>query len=410
MKRSIFTYLKGDRIIWIIIGAFTIFSMLAVYSASVSLAYRYQSGNTFYYFLKHGLILFISFIVIYFLHNRHYRAFLIWSQPLFLLSIPLLIITSAFGSSLNEASRWIEIPIIGLTIQTSDFAKIALIMYLSKLLAQKQENNEIKRLKEGFRPLIIPILLTVALIFPANFSTAALVFVVSLILLFIGQVRFVHIISLVTIILVFGFSFIFIGSHYLEHSRVATWKNRIEHFWNQDNVVDESANFQATQAKIAIATAGIIGKGPGNSTQKNILPHPYSDFIFAIIIEEYGLLGAIILIGFYLILLYRSLIIVKKSTSPFASFLTIGLTLLITMQAFINIGVAVNLFPVTGQTLPLISMGGTSLIFTSSAVGMILSISRTVSQEEKKAVDTNEDEKQDISNNINQDTEDESTN
>lgn len=390
MKRNIFTYLKGDRVIWIVIGVFAIFSMLAVYSASVSLAYKYQSGNTFYYFLKHGLILAISFIIIYFLHNRPYRVFLVWSQPLFLLSIPLLLITLAFGSNLNEASRWIEIPIIGLTIQTSDFAKIALIMYLSKLLAQKQKDNQIKDLKEGFRPLIIPILLTVALIFPANFSTAALLFTVSLILLFIGQVKFSHIISLVAIMLVFGLSFIFIGSHYMEHSRVATWKNRIEHFWNQDTAVDESANFQANQAKIAIATAGIMGKGPGNSTQKNILPHPYSDFIFAIIIEEYGLVGAIILIGFYLILLYRAIIIVKKSTGYFASFLTIGLTLLITMQAFINIGVAINLFPVTGQTLPLISMGGTSLIFTSSAIGMILSVSRSMAQEEKS---NNEEQK-----------------
>jgi len=408
MKRNIFTYLRGDRIIWIIIGAFAIFSMLAVYSASVSLAYKYQGGNTFYYFLKHGLILFISFIIIYFLHNRPYRVFLIWAQPLFLLSIPLLVITLAFGSNLNEASRWIEIPIIGLTIQTSDFAKIALIMYLSKLLAQKQKNDEIKQLKEGFRPLIIPILLTVALIFPANFSTAAMVFVVSLILLFIGQVKFVHIVSLVAIMLVFGFSFIFIGSHYMEHSRVATWKNRIEQFWNHDDVVDESKNFQANQAKIAIATAGIMGKGPGNSTQKNILPHPYSDFIFAIIVEEYGLIGGILIIGFYLILIYRSIVIVKKSSSYFASFLTIGLILLITMQAFINIGVAVNLFPVTGQTLPLISMGGTSLIFTSSAIGMILSISRAVIQEEK--TNTNNNNKQNISNNTNQDTEDESTN
>ncbi len=384
MNRNIFTYLKGDRVIWIIIGAFAIFSMLAVYSASVSLAYKYQGGNTFYYFLKHGLILAISFIIIYFLHNRPYRIFLVWSQPLFLLSIPLLLVTLAFGSNLNEASRWIEIPVIGLTVQTSDFAKIALIMYLSKLLSQKQKDNEIKSLKEGFRPLIIPILLTVALIFPANFSTAALVFVVSLILLFVGQVKFTHIISLVAIMLVFGFSFIFVGSHYMEHSRVTTWKNRIQHFWNQDKVIDESANFQANQAKIAIATAGIMGKGPGNSTQKNILPHPYSDFIFAIIVEEYGLTGAILLIGFYLILLYRAIVIVKKSTGYFASFLTIGLTLLITMQAFINIGVAINLFPVTGQTLPLISMGGTSLIFTSAAIGMILSVSRSMTQEQPK--------------------------
>jgi len=380
MKKGIFTYLEGDRVIWIIVGIFVIVSMLAVYSASVSLAYKYQGGNTFYYFLKHTSILLVGFGIIYFLHKRPYHIFLIWSQPLFLLSIPLLFVTLAFGSNLNEASRWIEIPVIGLTIQTSDFAKIALIMYLSKLLSQKQENDKVKTLKEGFKPLLIPILITVALIFPANFSTAAIVFLVSLILLFVGQVRFLHIFLFVIIILTFGITFIFVASNYMQHSRVATWKNRIEHFFNQDQI-EESANFQANQAKIAIATAGIMGKGPGNSVQKNILPHPYSDFIFAIIVEEYGLIGAILLIGFYLILLYRAIIIVKKSTGYFASFLTIGLTLLIIMQAFVNIGVAINLFPVTGQTLPLISMGGTSLIFSSAAIGMILSVSKSVNQD-----------------------------
>ena len=380
MKKGIFTYLEGDCVIWIIVGIFVIVSMLAVYSASVSLAYKYQGGNTFYYFLKHTSILLVGFGIIYFLHKRPYHIFLIWSQPLFLLSIPLLFVTLAFGSNLNEASRWIEIPVIGLTIQTSDFAKIALIMYLSKLLSQKQENDKVKTLKEGFKPLLIPILITVALIFPANFSTAAIVFLVSLILLFVGQVRFLHIFLFVIIILTFGITFIFVASNYMQHSRVATWKNRIEHFFNQDQI-EESANFQANQAKIAIATAGIMGKGPGNSVQKNILPHPYSDFIFAIIVEEYGLIGAILLIGFYLILLYRAIIIVKKSTGYFASFLTIGLTLLIIMQAFVNIGVAINLFPVTGQTLPLISMGGTSLIFSSAAIGMILSVSKSVNQD-----------------------------
>jgi len=380
MKKGIFTYLEGDRVIWIIVGIFVIVSMLAVYSASVSLAYKYQGGNTFYYFLKHTSILLVGFGIIYFLHKRPYHIFLIWSQPLFLLSIPLLFVTLAFGSNLNEASRWIEIPVIGLTIQTSDFAKIALIMYLSKLLSQKQENDKVKTLKEGFKPLLIPILITVALIFPANFSTAAIVFLVSLILLFVGQVRFLHIFLFVIIILTFGITFIFVASNYMQHSRVATWKNRIEHFFNQDQI-EESANFQANQAKIAIATAGIMGKGPGNSVQKNILPHPYSDFIFAIIVEEYGLIGAILLIGFYLILLYRAIIIVKKSTGYFASSVTIGLTLLIIMQAFVNIGVAINLFPVTGQTLPLISMGGTSLIFSSAAIGMILSVSKSVNQD-----------------------------
>ncbi len=389
MARNIFTYLKGDRVIWIIIGVFAIISILSVYSASVSLAYKYKGGNTLYYFMKHGAILFVSFLIIAFLSRQSYRVFLVWAKPLFLLSIPLLVITLLFGSNLNEASRWIAIPGIGLTIQTSDFAKFTLIMFLAKLLSQKQDNNQIKSLKEGFQPLIIPILLTVVLIFPANFSTAGMIFAVSLVLLFIGQAKLTHIFSLILIMVVFAVSFIYIASHYMEHSRVATWKNRIEHFWNKDKVEDESTNFQANQSKIAIATGGIVGKGPGNSTQKNILPHPYSDFIYAIIIEEYGLFGGIVLILLYLTLLYRAIVIIKKQTSYFASFLVIGVVLLVISQAFINIGVAINIFPVTGQTLPLISWGGTSLIFTSAAIGMVLSISRENSKVEPK-LETNE--------------------
>lgn len=389
MNRNIFTYLKGDRVIWIIIGVFAIISILSVYSASVSLAYKYKGGNTFYYFIKHGAILFVSFLIITFLSRQSYRIFLVWAKPLFLLSISLLVITLLFGSNLNEASRWIAIPGIGLTIQTSDFAKFALIMFLAKLLSQKQDHNQIKSLKEGFQPLIIPILLTVILIFPANFSTAGMIFIVSLVLLFIGQVKLTHILSLVLIMVVFVVSFIYFASNYMEHSRVATWKNRIENFWNKGANKDESTHFQTNQSKIAIATGGIIGKGPGNSTQKNILPHPYSDFIYAIIIEEYGLFGGIVLIILYLTLLFRAIVITKKQTSYFASFLVMGIILLVISQAFINIGVAINIFPVTGQTLPLISWGGTSLIFTSAAIGMVLSISQENNKEESKIM-TNE--------------------
>ncbi|PLX09195.1 MAG: cell division protein FtsW [Marinilabiliales bacterium] len=367
-------YFKGDRVIWGVILALSLFSLLAVYSSTGTLAYKYQSGNTLYYFIKHFSFLLFGIAVVFFAHLVPHRYYSRLAQLLYYVSIPLLVLTLIMGTNLNEASRWLTLPGVGISFQTSDLAKLALIMYLARLLSQKQD--QIKDFKEAFRPLMIPIIITCGLILPANFSTAAILFVTSLTILFFGRINIKYLLSLIGIGgIAFAFFVLIVFSlpEELQDSfRVGTWKSRIESFVNSS---DED-NYQAEQAKIAIATGGITGKLPGNSTQRNFLPHPYSDFIFAIIVEEYGLLGAVVVVLLYLILLYRAGVIVKKTNSQFGAFVAIGLTFSLVFQAMINMAVAVNLFPVTGQTLPFISMGGTSILFTSTALGIILSVSR----------------------------------
>jgi cell division protein FtsW len=307
------------------------------------------------------------------------------AQLFFYIAIPLLALTLVMGTNLNEASRWLKVPGTGITFQTSDFAKIALIMYLARLLSQKQDH--IKSFKESFRPLMIPIIIICGLILPANFSTAAILFTTSLIILFIGRVNIKYLLGLVgigVVAIALFFALVFaLPENARKSFRVETWKNRIENFMNEDS----EGNYQAEQAKIAIANGGMLGKLPGNSTQRNFLPHPYSDFIFAIIVEEYGLIGAMFIIFLYVLLLYRAGVIVKKSKSQFGAFVSIGLAFSLVFQALINMAVAVNLFPVTGQTLPFVSMGGSSILFTSTALGIILSVSRTIQPNEQSIED-----------------------
>jgi cell division protein FtsW len=298
------------------------------------------------------------------------------SQLLLIISIPLLAYTLIKGTSLNEAARWLTLPGTGLSFQTSDLAKFALIMYIARFLAKNQGN--IKDFKTGFRSIMIWIIIVCGLILPANLSTAVLLFVTSLILLFLGRVNFKYILYVIGIgIALLGiFIIVMVNLPDSKQGRVGTWKKRIESFIGGES----EQNFQAEQSKIAIASGGLLGKGPGNSTQRNFLPHPYSDFIFAIIVEEYGVWGPAIIIFLYLLLIYRAGVIVKKSSSAFAAFLSMGLVLSLVFQAFINMAVAVNLFPVTGQTLPLVSMGGTSIIFTGAAFGIILSVSQSITK------------------------------
>lgn len=369
-------YFKGDRVIWIIVIVLSVFSLLAVYSSTGSLAYRYQGGNTAYYFLKQLGFLLAGLGIIFITQLIPYKVYSPISQLLLLISIPLLAVTLLFGTSLNQAARWLAIPGLGITIQTSDFAKIALIMYVARLLSIKQ--NEIKDFKTTFLPLIIPIVVVCLLILPANFSTAALLGITCWVLLYIGRVNLRYLLGFTGIgVLVLSVG-IFVLLETNAVGRAKTWKNRIENFTSGEN----SENYQALQSKIAIASGGLIGKGPGNSTQRNFLPHPYSDFIYAIIVEEYGLAGGVFILMLYLILLYRAGVIVKKAQRTFPAFLAIGLTLILVFQALVNMAVAVNLFPVTGQPLPLVSMGGTSLLFTSAAFGILLSISRSQNKAE----------------------------
>ena len=380
MRERFWKYAKGDRIIWAVIFILSIFSILAVYSSTGTLAYQRMGGNTTYYLIRHSVILFVGILIIFITHLIPYKYYSRLSQVFLYLVIPLLIVTLLAGTSFNQASRWLTLPGLGFTIQTSDFAKLALIMYIARALSLKQQ--VIKSYKEAFVPIMVPVILVCMLIMPANLSTALILFGTSIILMFIGRISIKHLFAFAGIgVLVVS---LFIGGAFLidREGRISTWKNRIE-----DYISGESKeNYQVKQSKIAIATGGLFGKNPGKSIQRNFLPNPYSDFIFAIIIEEYGLIfGGLPILFAYLFLLFRAGVIVRKSTQIFPAFLAIGLVITIVFQAMVNMAVAVSLFPVTGQTLPLVSMGGSSLFFTSIAFGIILSVSRGIEKDQMDA-------------------------
>lgn len=377
--KAILNNIKGDRTIWIVVFLLSIFSILAVYSSTGTLAYRYQSGNTEYYLIKHLGILLLGFVLMYLAHQVKYKYYARISQLAIYASVPMLAYTLLFGTNLNEASRWYTLPLINITFQPSDVAKLALIIFVARLLAKKQD--DVEDFRKGFISIMIPVVMITLLILPANFSTAAMIFTTCLVLMFVGRVKFKYLFILVAVGLASAVIFVAVAVNAPKLSgRFGTWQTRIESYMSGDS----DANYQVEQAKIAIATGGILGKMPGNSTQKNFLPHPYSDFIFAIIIEEYGLAGGTIVVLLYLILLFRSIKIVIKSPRNFAAFLTFGVAFSLVFQAMVNMMVAVNLLPVTGQTLPLISMGGTSIWFTSIAIGIILSVSREIDETQEK--------------------------
>jgi cell division protein FtsW len=376
--------LKGDKIIWLVVIILSTFSILAVYSSTGTLAYKYQGGNTEYYMLKHLIIILLGFILMYLAHLVKYTYFSRIFQVALWVAIPLLLLTLFVGVNLNDAKRVLPLP-FGLTFQTSDLAKLTLIMYLARMLTKRQE--VIKDFKSAFVPIIIPVLIVCFLILPANLSTAAILFATSLVLMFIGRVNLKHILSMVGL----GIAMLIIVLLITKSNptllprvfpRAETWLNRIENFGGGDS----DDNYQVEQAKIAIAGGGLFGKLPGNSEQRNFLPHPYSDFIYAIIIEEYGLVGGILMIVLYLILLFRAVKIVTKIPKNFGAFLTIGVTFSLVFQAMIHMGVAVSLLPVTGQTLPFVSMGGTSIWFTSISLGIILSVSKEVEKINANAI------------------------
>ncbi len=377
MKRGIFDILQGDRGIWIIVFILGIFSLFAVYSATGTLAYKQFGGNTQYFLLRHSVFMLLSLGVMYLIHMVRYTRLLRLSKLLFYIAIPLLIYTIVGGMTLNQASRWITVPVLNLSFQTSDFAKLALMMYLATLIASKQQ--VIHDVKKGFQRVVVPILLVTVLILPSDFSTAALIFVSSIILLYIGRVQMKHLLSLAGIGILALTFFILIVMVSDSESRIGTWKSRIESY-----IDDDGGSFQSNQAKIAIASGGIMGKGLGHSVQRNILPHPYSDFIFAIIIEETGLIGAFIIIFLYLILFYRTAAIVKQCKRVGPALLVAGMMILMVMQAFVHMGVSVGILPVTGQTLPFVSMGGTSLLISSVQMGIILSVSRSLQKEKRQ--------------------------
>lgn len=368
---------KGDRILWAIVFLLSLFSVLAVYSSTGTLAYKMHAGNTEFYLFKQLFFIGLGLVMMYFAHLVPYKYYSRAAQILLYISIPLLIYTLIFGTNINEAKRWITLPFIGITFQTSDLAKLALIMYVARILSKKQEN--IKDFHSAFLPIMMPPLIICGLIAPANLSTACVLFATCLILMFIGRVNLIYIfIMMMSAIFILGM-IVLILLNSPNQGRVGTWKSRVEDFMNK-----EETSYQTQQAKIAIAKGGIIGQGPGKSTQRNFLPSPYSDFIYAIIIEEYGLIGGSAIILLYLIFLFRSIKIFIKTPKAFGALLAVGLSFSLVIQAMINLGVTVNILPVTGLTLPLVSMGGSSLWFTSIAVGIILSVSRDVDELKKE--------------------------
>lgn len=369
--------IRGDRVIWGVIVLLSVFSLLSVYSASSSLAFSAKGGNTEFYLLKHGMILIMGLGLMYLTHRIPYRYFSKASLLGMYIAVPLLAFTLLSGTSVNEAKRWIMIPWVNLTFQSSDLAKLVLFAYIARLLHTKRE--VLTDLRKGFIPLLIPVGIVCILIFPANFSTAALIFLVCFVMMFIGKVPIKFLGGLAGVGILFMVLLIVIGKQAPDLiPRAATWANRIENFGDDDKEND----YQAEQSKIAIATGGFFGKLPGKSTQRNFLPSAYSDFIFAIIIEEYGLLGGAFLILLYLTLLFRGIRIALQADHPFGAFLATGITFSLVIQALVNMLVAVGLIPVTGQTLPLVSMGGTSVWFTAISVGMLLSISRNKETED----------------------------
>jgi cell division protein FtsW len=375
MFEDITNKIKGDRYIWAIVLMLSLFSLLAVYSSTGTLAYKYRAGNTEYYLLKQVLIIGGGLALMFLTHLINYQYFSRISQILYYLSLVLLVITLFFGTNINEASRWITLPGVNLTFQTSDLAKLALIMYLARMLSKKQDL--VSSFKEGFWPTILPVFFVCALIAPEDLSTALVLFSTSVLIMFVGRIHIGYILGLFGISLAGIALLVFLLFTLPEDkmlNRMSTWKSRIEAFTQtNENVVEP---YQLVQSKIAIAKGGFFPNGPGNSTQRNFLPHPYSDFIYAIIIEEYGFFGGVFIVFLYIAFLIRSAFIVRKSPKAFGALLAFGLALSLVTQAMINMGVAVGILPVTGLTLPLVSMGGSSTIFVSIAFGIILSVSR----------------------------------
>ena len=376
MSTRLAAELRGDRVIWAVIVLLAIFSILAVYSATSTLAYRYGDGNTEHYLLKHTIILMAGLGIVYLCHLMPYNRFSSWAPVLLTISIPLLLYTLIMGTDINQAKRWIELPIIGITFQTSDLAKLAIILYVARAISKKQEY--IKDFKEAFLPIIVPVLVVCVLIAPADLSSALLIFLICITMMIVGRVAMQYIMLLITLgIICFAF-LLLIGRAYPGLiPRAATWEKRVSVFFNPELATVDDV-YQTDASKVAMARGGFIGVGPGNSTQRNYLPSPYADFIYAIIVEEYGVIGGILIIGLYLLLFFRVTKLITKSPKAFGAMVALGLSFSLVIQAYLNIAVATDLVPVTGLTLPMVSMGGTSMLFTCVAFGIILSVSKYI--------------------------------
>ena len=372
--KNVFRNIKGDKTIWAVVSLLALFSFLPVYSSSRNLAYLYGDGNTFKFLLKHLTHLILGFVILYGVHKVPYNYFKGLSVITLPIVIILLIITITQGVTIDgaNASRWIRIPIVGVTFQSSTLASVVLLTYIARYLSKIKDNTI--TFQESVLPLWVPVFLVLTLILPANLSTAAIIFSMVIVLIFIGGYPVKYLLIILFTSLMF-LSFFIVSAKSFPNvfpNRVDTWISRIDNFFDGEKT---EADYQIEKAKIAIASGGITGLGPGKSIQKNFLPQSSSDFIYAIIVEEFGLVGSFTLMFLYMLLLFRFVIVAHKAETVFGKLLVIGVGLPIVFVALINMAVAVEIFPVTGQTLPLISSGGSSIWMTCLAIGMILSIS-----------------------------------
>lgn len=406
-KRKLLLF-RGDKPLWIIVAVLFLVSLLVVYSATAAMAYRKVDGNTSYYLFRQARFIMIGFFVIIVVHWIDYKYYARYAKALFQLSVVLVVLAYLFGASFNDASRWIKIPGVGFTFQPSELLKVTLVVVIAQQLGIRQ--NVIAKIpilppltpggwgrnpQRSFdiwykttRPLILPIVIATLVVLPSNFSTAAILWSTCMIMLMIGRVRQRELNRLMLVAAVSGIVIVW-GMYLAGAGRAETWVNRMVQFVGPTEAVTDSKqstqdSYQVQQAEIAIASGGVIGKGPGNSTQRSQLPHPYSDFAYAFIIEEYGIAGGVVVFVLYLWIFYRAGLIVRRCNRPSQGLMVLGLSLIVTMQAFVNMAVSVGLIPVTGQPLPLISMGGSSVFFTCVAMGMILGVSRESDRERER--------------------------
>lgn len=379
---------RGDKVIWMVVALLSLISLLAFYSSSERVAHMKYGGDTTRALISHAVTLVIGLTALYVVYLGNYKFY---SKVFFFalwMALPLLMMTTFAGKDINGASRVVDI--FGVSFQTSDLAKVTLIGYLARAVALRQDKEV--DLKETVITYFIPIALTVGLIFTENLSTAAILFMVCFYLLYMGKVK-VKFLAMFVGVLVVGLGFYMLIKSFDDDSgRTTTWWARIENFFGDEPGMDgtEAERFKAMnnsqdiQSKLAVASGGIFGKLPGKSTQRNFLQHPYSDFIFSIIVEEYGLVGGVAVMILYLILLYRAGLIMHAKPGSFAGYVSFGLASLIVVQAFVHIGVAVSVIPITGQPLPFISKGGSSMLFTGIALGIILSVSKEIEKNKER--------------------------
>ncbi len=393
MEEFLQKHFKGDKIIWYVIAGLSVISMLVIYSATGNLASKHHSGNAVYYLVRHAMFLAGGISVIVIVHKIPYKWFGRLAFIILGIAVVLLFIALFSGTNLNSANRWITLPLVGLTFQPSEFAKIALMIFLARELAKHQDVKITRRIY--LRKLLLPVVAVIGLIFTEDLSTAILIGGSSMILMFIGRVPLKFLVSTgglaVGGLVILLFLAPYIPREWPGCNRLMTWRSRVEHFRSKGGAdSNDTHDYQASKSELAIANGGLFGQGPGNSVQRYFLPHPYSDFVYAIIIEEFGMFGGIVVLLAYMILLFRAGVIVRASNRVFPALMVMGLTMTLVLQAIINMGVAVGMLPVTGQTLPLVSMGGTSILFSCLALGVILSVSKFNLEEKEQIAEKQE--------------------